>query len=44
VWNNGNPYDYFSQNHRPEGVLALAAGFLALSATMIYRVVREVLR
>jgi hypothetical protein len=37
-------YDYLSRGHRPEGVLCVAAGFLALSVTMIYRVVREVLR
>jgi hypothetical protein len=44
MWNGGNPYDYFSQNHRPEGILALSAGLLMLSATMTYRLIRGVWR
>ena len=42
MWKNGEQYDYFSQNHRPEGVLALSAGLLMLSSVMAYRVAKAI--
>ena len=42
MWNDGNPYDYYSQNHRPEGIITLSVGLLMLSTVMAYRVARAV--
>lgn len=42
MWNGGNPYDYYSQNHRPETILALSAGLLALGISVVYRAVKGI--
>lgn len=42
MWNHGQPYDFYSQNHRPETIVALSAGLLALGVSMFYRAVRGI--